>query len=818
MALDRWVRGLGKLLPSQDVAAPVRQNLTVEQHLAGLAEALPAGDEAVMARLAALEADHPGDDLAATHAARQLGELGRRDLAETWLTAWLETHRGLWSERELAQLFRLRGDDATALAHYLRICETYPDQAVGFAAGIELLMNAGRLDEAAAMAEAQLPRFATDTWLWDAGAVLAEKAGDPVTAYARWQALRRFDPHHPRAVIAMARLLTRLRKGGHLDRLMVEPEVELGVLPVGDLDYRVPSELSVSRTPLRRALVIGSCLVSGLPAIFAAEGAKVETDFILVNNAATLPDAPPHPLADYDFQFVQIPLRAVLPDGSHFALAYDRPEGYEALFDACCGRITRMLDALLAWNRDGGLLTFVSNFLLPQQNAMGRLLPRYDLRNFVHFTEKLNAHLAAELARFSNAHLVDTDQIAATLGRRFLQDDMVWVTGHASLLSDADHVNDRARLEPLNPVQDYYPSRIDTFASLLWREVEAMYRSIQQVDSVKMVLVDLDDTLWRGVLAETGGTEIEGWPVGLAEALMFLRRRGVILGIVSKNSEDRIRELWPFERLMPLDSFAVRRIDWQPKAGNIADILAEVNLLPKSVVFIDDNPVERASVQAAFPEMRVLGANPYLLRRILLWSAETQGAGLTAESARRSEMIKAQGEREKSRKAMSRGDFLASLKVEISLAAIRATSDPAYARAFELLNKTNQFNTTGQRWTPAEAEVFLARGGVFYALTVSDIYTHYGLVGVLCVDGGEIVQFAMSCRVIGLDVEIAAVAATLQAMQAGGQAEARATVVETAANGLARDIWTRCGFDGQDGTFVRAMEPALEIPAHIRAT
>lgn len=805
MALDRWVRGLGKLMPSQGPAAAP----------ASLAEALAQGDDAVTAFVDAFDATGPDDD-AAADLARRLSAHGRRDLAEAWLDRWLGRQRGLWSEREKGQLLRLRGRDDEALDRFKSLAAKWPEASIGFSTCIELLMNARRFDEAAAIAETQLPRFPTDTWLWDAAAVLAEKMGDPATAYARWQALRRFDAGHQRAVIGVARLLTRLRKGGHLDRLMAEAEVELGGLPVDDLDYRVPSDLSRTRTPLKRALVIGSCLASGLPEIFAAEGAKVETDFLLVNNAASLPDAPPRPVRDYDFQFVQIPLRAILPDGAHFGLAYDKPEDYAALFDEACDRVTRMLDATLAWNRKHGLLSFVANFIVPQQNAMGRLLPRYDLRNFVHFVERLNAHLAAELERFSNVHLVDIDQIAATYGRRFVQDDMVWVTGHASLLSNADHAHDQGRLEPLEPVAEYYPTRIDVFSVLMWREIEAMIRTIQQTDSVKMVLVDLDDTLWRGVLAETGGTDTEGWPVGLAEALMFLKRRGVILGIVSKNSEDRVRELWPFGRLIGLDDFAVHRINWQPKADNIAEILAEVNLLPKSVLFIDDNPVERAAVQGAYPEMRVLGANPYLLRRILLWSAETQVAGVTAESARRSDMIKAQGQREKSRKALSREDFLASLKVEISLAAIRSGGDPQFARAVELLNKTNQFNTTGRRWAPGEAEAFLKRGGVFHALTVGDIYTQYGFVGVLCVEGGDIRQFVMSCRVIGLDVEIAAVAETLRAMQAAGEGEARATVVETAANSLSRDIWTRCGFGGQDGRFMRQLEPPLAVPPHIR--
>ncbi|EGF91941.1 HAD-superfamily phosphatase, subfamily IIIC domain protein [Asticcacaulis biprosthecium C19] len=802
MSLDGLIRRLGgKSAPQPDV--------TPEQCIAGIAERLSAGDDAVLAWLDRLETAHP-DDIAATHAARELIRLDRSDLAETWLAGWRQRHRGLWAERELAQLILHRGDRDAALTLYEALCETFTGNAIVFTDRIDILMHAGRLTEAAIVADSALPRFPADTWLWDKAAVLAERMGDPAAAYERWLTLRRFDPGHHRALAGQARILSRLRKRQALDRLMDGPEVELGVVPVDDRFYRVPADLSVTPTPLRRIVVIGSCLISGLPDVFRDEG-RVATDFVLVNNTVELPE-PPHGLDGYDFQFIQIPLRVILPDGAYLNLSYDQPDAWQTLFDDCCLRLNRLVANALAWNVSHGLPAFVANFIPPQQNALGRLMPRYDLRNFVYFIEQLNRHLVEEMAHYRNVWLTDIDQIAATVGRRFLQDDMVWVTGHGAILSNADFAMDQDRITALAPVQDHYPGHADIFCTLLWRELEAGFRSLQQIDTVKLVLIDLDDTLWRGVLAEAGTTEVEGWPLGLAEALLVLKRRGVLLGIVSKNSEDRVRELWPFEGLLPIDAFAVRRINWRPKADNITEILTEVNLLPKSVVFIDDNPAERAAVAAAFPDMRILGDNPYLLRRILLWSAETQGAGISDESARRSEMIQAQGERERSRKTLSREDFLASLQVAVALKPIRSTADPAFARAFELLNKTNQFNTTGVRWTAQEAEAFFARGGVFQALHVSDIYTRYGLTGVLCVDGQVITQFVMSCRVVGLEVELAAVALCVGELH--GEVEALST--ETDANRLSRDIWARSGFLLRGDGYILETESRPTLPAHIR--
>jgi FkbH-like protein len=233
-------------------------------------------------------------------------------------------------------------------------------------------------------------------------------------------------------------------------------------------------------------------------------------------------------------------------------------------------------------------------------------------------------------------------------------------------------------------------------------------------------------------------------------------------------------------------------------------------------VFIDDNPVERAAIKAAFPEMRVLGPNPYLWRRILLWSPETQVATVTAESAARTEMVQKQVEREGQRKRLSRAEFLASLEVRANLHEIASTADGRFPRTLELVNKTNQFNTTGKRWTLQEFTGFFRDGGRCFVLDVTDRYTAYGIVGVLLVSGNEITQFVMSCRVVGMDIEIAAVGGVLQALAARGIAEYGATLTHTSANLLCRDLWERCGFvEAGAEHYRRAPGAPLAVPSHI---
>jgi FkbH-like protein len=296
-------------------------------------------------------------------------------------------------------------------------------------------------------------------------------------------------------------------------------------------------------------------------------------------------------------------------------------------------------------------------------------------------------------------------------------------------------------------------------------------------------------------------------------------RRGILLAILSRNDERLVASIW--ERLyggrLRMDDFAIRKINWRPKAENFEEILKQTNLLPRNTVYIDDNPVERAGIKAAFPDVRTFGPNPLVWRRVLLWSAETQVASITAESAARTEMMKAQVVREERRRQMSREDFLASLGVEMHIREVDGVEHPDFARTFELVNKSNQFNTTGKRWTGQEFRAAFAAGTRVFIFEVKDKFTSYGIVGIIVVHGVNISQFVMSCRVVGLEVEIAAIAHVLASIGgAADAAEVTADLAETELNLLARDLWRRCGFRSNGaGRWLRSSTERLAPPPHI---
>ena len=583
--------------------------------------------------------------------------------------------------------------------------------------------------------------------------------------------------------------------------------------------YTSPADLAVRGSGLKRILLFGTCLLATWPEVLGEEGFSAPIDYLTVN--PYLPSLPPHPFADYAFQVTQIPLRALLfdPDYAEWLRSpYGDEAATEKLFSSARDKIDYWLEHLLVWS--DRIPIFVMNFMKPQYNVNGRHFHRSEPSSNISLVERLNHYLAERLSERPNAYLFDLDHLSAVFGRRFIQDDGVWHFPHGALIDDFDFPLDQDRIAPVPPLSLHYAYQTRDFICQLWREAEAMYRSLNQIDAVKMVCVDLDDTLWRGVLAEADDVDpiaaTEGWPLGIAEALLALRRRGIILALVSKNDPSRIAEIWPrvFAAKLTLEDFAIVKIGWDDKAQSLREAMEEANLLPRSVVFLDDNPTERANIAQAFPDIRVIDASHYYWKRILMWSAETQGHAITVESARRGEMVKLQVERESERKVLSREAFLARLELRAAFHIVGGQDDKRFVRTLELLNKTNQFNTTGKRWTAIELDG-ICRAGSVLVCEVADRQVEYGLVLVGIASASAIEQIVMSCRVIGMDVEIVAVSLLTDRLLRGNTT-VTAVIQDTDVNLLSRDLFQKCGWAFDGGRW--QTDHACAWPAHIAVT
>jgi FkbH-like protein len=343
------------------------------------------------------------------------------------------------------------------------------------------------------------------------------------------------------------------------------------------------------------------------------------------------------------------------------------------------------------------------------------------------------------------------------------------------------------------------------------------------IDQKKCVIVDLDGVLWPGVLAETGAPfawdpEISGLYsyiglfFGIHEALKSLKRRGIILAAVSKNDEATVRELWrypshyPHDRLLTPDDFVTWRVNW----NDIQSIAAELGLATNTFAFIDDHPIERERVRQMMPEIAVWGEDLFSLRRILLTEPRLQQPHVTQESGARTELVKAQLGRAQARDAsQSENDFLASLKIEYEVE--RLVTATSIDRVHELFERTTQFNTTGRKFSTAELTLALAHADtMIFTMKVRDRFGDHGLVGAAVIMNGEIIGFALSCRVIGLGVEQKFLDSIL-AETGLAYNEITARIVETSRNIPARNLYRDRGFTTHgDGLWkIQLREPKL---------
>jgi FkbH-like protein len=377
-------------------------------------------------------------------------------------------------------------------------------------------------------------------------------------------------------------------------------------------------------------------------------------------------------------------------------------------------------------------------------------------------------------------------------------------------------------MEEIPDLDETYENRRDEFFDAVFRQIECIYRIVSQIDIVKVVIFDLDNTMWRGQLAEHYGEGmkwpyVDGWPMGVWEAVSHLRRRGIVVSLASKNDEQLVIEKWhdavepPFVKF---EDFLLPKINWTNKAANIQSTLSSLSLTVRNAVLVDDSPAERESVKALLPGIRVIGSDPFKIRRILLWSPETQIANRTDETNRRESMLKRQVDRDAEKSTMSRQEFLDSLGSVVKMSEIRNLESPLFSRALELVNKTNQFNTTGDRWSVDDCRRHLDRSGRIFAFSVSDRFTDYGIVGVIFLQDQQIIQFVMSCRVLGMDIELAVLSRVVKIMRADrGNPNVLAALKPTESNTPCRDVYVRGGFRPAvgKGFVLEANEPIIEV-------
>lgn len=327
----------------------------------------------------------------------------------------------------------------------------------------------------------------------------------------------------------------------------------------------------------------------------------------------------------------------------------------------------------------------------------------------------------------------------------------------------------------------------------------------------KALVLDLDDTLWGGVVGEDGVDGIHIGPstpqgesyAALQQYAKELQQKGILLAVCSKNNEKDA--LLPFEKrsdmILKRDDFAAFYANWNEKDENLVAIAEDLGLGLDSLVFLDDNPLERAAVRAVLPQVvvpefdsahwRVVST----LRRSMLFET----TALTAEDVGRHESYRARAKAGLSRAASGdeMNDILRALEM---VAQCEPVNEYNLTRVSQLSNKSNQFNLTSRRYSVDDARRrAFSKNWWCRAFHLRDKHGNHGLVGILFVEiSGErwiIDEFATSCRVIGRRLEEAMLATLFSAAKERGARVVEGRCVATPRNTLVAELFPKFGFD-----------------------
>jgi len=408
--------------------------------------------------------------------------------------------------------------------------------------------------------------------------------------------------------------------------------------------------------------------------------------------------------------------------------------------------------------------------------------------------------------------------------------------------SDRVHVLDAQRWvdatgQPPSVAKGWYAGKIP-FTRDVFREAALDIAAAMRAtagESRKLLVLDLDDTLWGGIVGDQGwenlrlgGHDAEGEAhVDFQRAVKRLSARGVLLAIASKNTESVALEAIEShpEMLLRRSDFVAWRINWKDKAANIAEIAAELNLGLQSVVFIDDNPVERARVREALPEVLVPDWPADKLRYASAFAALRcfDVASISAEDTQRRAMYAVEHERSSARESVgSVADWIGSL-------GIRVTAEPLSARTLtrvtQLLNKTNQMNLTTRRLTEAELSAWAAGPHrELWSFSVSDKFGDSGLTGILGLEHTSgvthITDFILSCRVMGRAVEETITHLATVRARAQNTRQIVAPFIATSKNAPCLEYWERSGFEKStaNGTIQFTWDADSSFPAPTAVT
>lgn len=437
--------------------------------------------------------------------------------------------------------------------------------------------------------------------------------------------------------------------------------------------------------------------------------------------------------------------------------------------------------------RISGVTILQSNFALPMIRPMGMLEAGYE-NSYLSNLRQLNMELTEKHP--TNVHIIDMEYLSAAVGKeRWFDEGAYFLTKQGFCM-------------------DYFGQAADDITKV----INALLGRTN-----KCLVLDLDNTLWRGVVGDDGALNINvdpNDPLGEAyrafqQYVLMLKNRGVILAVNSKNDEAVAKE--PFEKnpdmILKLDDIACFVANWEDKASNLSRIAKELNIGIDSLVFFDDNPAEREIVRQFCPEVTVIDVpeEPEKYIRALDEASAFEWAEITEEDRKRSDSYIENTRREALQSSfVDYGEYLKALEMEGHCGLV---SDVEKDRFTQLLNKSNQFNLRTVRYTGSEIGDLMGNKDIrCIFVTLKDKFSQYGIISCIILKfmndpdiSDEKVCFidswCMSCRVLKRGVEDMALSYVIKTAREMGANILAGEYIPTAKNSMVKDLLSGFGFE-----------------------
>ncbi|WP_295067029.1 HAD family hydrolase [Ruminococcus sp.] len=393
-----------------------------------------------------------------------------------------------------------------------------------------------------------------------------------------------------------------------------------------------------------------------------------------------------------------------------------------------------------------------------------------------YWIDELNKRVATHL----NVHPLKLTSVIFNVGKDRVFSDKMWYMGKIPFTNEG--------------------------SSIVACEIERALEILNKTTK-KVLALDLDNTLWGGILGELGveGIKLSDNHIGaiykkVQQQIKAIKNTGTLLAIASKNNEADVMEVWEKHPYMLLkrDDFVSVKINWADKADNIAEIAKELNLGLDSFVFIDDMASERDNIKMRLPMVEVpnfpekVEDYPTFIENI--YNRFFKRIRLSAEDKAKTQQYAENAMRNEASKVMSYEDFLRSLKLIVEKVEL---DDFRLDRIAQMHSKTNQFNLTTIRYTRQDIDKLLQNGYKIYAYNVKDRYGDYGLVAAAIIDCKriEINSFLMSCRVMGKYIENYVIDQIENDLEQIGYEVLHAKYIKTAKNAPVEKLFDGLGYE-----------------------